>query len=235
MMKRLAYKEQQYVRPGHAVGLVLLQTDEVLENEIRKLLPVETTLFHSRVPSGAEVTAETLAGMEAEIPRSVSLFPPGGNPGVVAYCCTSGSTVIGEANVSKAVHSVLPGVHVTNPLTAVKANLAALGVKRLGLLTPYEPHVSQAMADNLESAGFEITSFGSFYEKEEARVTRISAESILAAIRDIGSGDQCDAVFASCTNLRTADILQEAARSIGKPVISSNSALAWHIRQLLSE
>jgi maleate isomerase len=163
----------------------------------------------------------------------VSLFPPAGKLGVVAYCCTSGSTVIGENNVAKAVHSVLPDVKVTNPLMAVKANLIASGAKRIGLLTPYEPHVSQAMADHLTDNGFEISSFGSFYEKEEAKVTRISAASILAAVDEIGSGNQCDAVFASCTNLRTADILKEAEKRIGKPVISSNSALAWHINQLL--
>lgn len=234
-MKRLNYSEQEYVKPGTAVGLVLLQTDEVLENEIRQMLPDGVALFHSRVPSGDEVTAETLAKMEAEIPRSVALFPPKGELGIVAYCCTSGSTVIGETNVAKAVHSILPNVKVTNPLTAVKANLAALGAKRIGLLTPYEPHVSHAMADNLTDHGFEITSFGSFYEKEEAKVTRISAASILEAVEEIGAGDQCDAVFASCTNLRTADILEEATKRIGKPVISSNSALAWHIRHLLEQ
>jgi maleate isomerase len=234
-IKKLNYSEQEYVKAGKSVGLVLLQTDEVLENEIRQMLSGIVSLYHSRVPSGDEVTAETLAKMEAEIPRAVSLFPPGGKLGVVAYCCTSGSTVIGEANVTKAVHSVLPGVKVTNPLSAVKANLTALGAKRIGLLTPYEPHVSQAMADHFKGHGFEITSFGSFYEKEEAKVTRISQASILEAIEEIGSGDQCDAVFASCTNLRTVDLLEEAANRIGKPVISSNSALAWHIIELINE
>ncbi len=231
-MQKLDYSETEFVKQGSAIGLVLLQTDEVLENEIRSMLPGDAVLYHSRVPSGDEVTAETLAKMEAEIPYAVKLFPPAGALGVVAYCCTSGSTVIGEKEVEAAVHSVLPDVKVTNPLAAVKANLKALGAKRIGLLTPYEPHVSEAMAENLTADGFEITSFGSFYEKEEAKVTRISTASVLAAIETIGSGNQSDAVFASCTNLRTAHLLEEAAQRIGKPVISSNSALAWHIKQL---
>ncbi|MGB7336465.1 MAG: Asp/Glu racemase [Salaquimonas sp.] len=232
---KLKYVEQTYVPIGKAVGLILLQTDEVLENEIRSFLPEKMVLFHSRVPSGDEVTTETLAKMEAEIPRATSLFPPAGDLAVVAYCCTSGSTVIGEDKVAAAIHSVRPNVKVTNPLTAVKANLHHVDAKRIGLLTPYEPHVSEAMAQHFKISGFEITSFGSFYEKEEAKVTRISQASILDAIVAIGSGDQCDAVFASCTNLRTAEILAEASRRIGKPVISSNSALAWHISGLLSE
>jgi len=231
-MQKLSYSEEVYSPKGAAIGLILLQTDEVLENEIRSMLPSGSTLFHTRVPSGDEVTAETLARMEAEIPAATRLLPPAGGLGVVAYCCTSGTTVIGEDKVAAAVHSVLPDVKVTNPLSAVKARLRHLGTKRIALLTPYEPQVSEAMADHLAREGFEITRFGSFYEKEEAKVTRISQSSILEAIAAIGTGDHCDAVFASCTNLRTASLLDEAAKRIGKPVISSNSALAWHISTL---
>jgi len=232
-MKQLSYTTQSYDPPASGIGLILLQTDEVLENEFRQFLKAAKSVFHTRVPSGDEVTAETLAQMEAEIPAATRLLPPAADMGVIAYCCTSGSTVIGEDKVATAIHSVRPGVAVTNPLTAVKAKLRDLGAKRVGLLTPYEPQVSQAMADHLENEGFEISSFGAFGEKEEAKVTRISQASILEAIETIGSDDQCDCVFASCTNLRTADLLDEAASRIGKPVISSNSALAWHIGQLL--
>ena len=232
-MQKLTYSSQTYYPAGTAIGLILLQTDEVLENEIRQMLPEPAVIYHTRVPSGKEVSSETLAAMEAEIPVAVRLLPAAGGMGVIAYCCTSGSTVIGETNVAAAIHSVLPNIKVTNPLSAVKAYLTHLGAKHIGLLTPYEPQVSQALADHLESKGFEISSFGSFYEKEEAKVTRISRQSILDAIQQIGSGDQCDVVFASCTNLRTLDLLDEAAQKIGKPVISSNSALAWHIGELL--
>ncbi len=232
-MQKLQYSSQSYYPESTAIGLVLLQTDEVLESEIRKLLPAESVIYHTRVPSGTQVTNETLAKMEAEIPAAVRLLPPASSMGVIAYCCTSGTTVIGEDKVAAAMHSVFPDVKVTNPLSAVKAYLNHLGAKRIGLLTPYEPQVSQTMSDHLQAHGFEISSFGSFYEKEESKVTRISQQSILDAIEQIGSGDQCDAVFASCTNLRTVDLLQQASEKIAKPVVSSNSALAWHISELL--
>ena len=232
-MQKLHYSRQTYYPDGTAIGLILLQTDEVLENEIRQLLPADSVIYHTRVPSGEQVTSETLAAMEAEIPAAVGLFPPASSMGVIAYCCTSGTTVIGEDKVEAAIHSIFPDVKVTNPLSAVKANLNHLGAKRIGLLTPYEPQVSQAMSDHLQAHGFEITSFGSFYEKQESKVTRISQQSILEAIEQVGLGDQCDAVFASCTNLRTIDLLDKASQKIGKPVISSNSSLAWHIGEML--
>ncbi len=233
-MKHVTYTSAVFHQPFSSLGLVVLQTDETLEEEFRGWLPEGVALFHSRVPNATEVTTETLCAMEAEIPRAVELFPHHAHIGTVAYACTSGATVIGEAEVAAAVRRALPNVAVTNPLTAVKARLNDLDARRIGLLTPYVPEVSQAMIDNLEGDGFSVTSSASFFEAEDPNVARISNESVLKAMLDVGH-EECDVVFASCTNLRTAGVLDEAQRILGKPVVSSNSALMWHMLQLRSQ
>ena len=230
-MAQFDYQKSQYVAPRSALGLIVLQTDEVIESEVRRQTPLDIPMFVSRVPSGLEVTHETLSQMETEIPAAARLLPEAGNIGVVAYGCTSGATIIGEDNVTDAVRSVLPDVQVTNPLTAVKARLTDLGAHRIGLLTPYIPTVSQAMIDHLQTNGFEIASAGSFFEIEEQNVTRIDAASIINAALTI-SNPYCDAVFASCTNLRTLELHAELEDRLGKPLVSSNSALAWHMKKL---
>ena len=48
------------------------------------------------------------------------------------------------------------------------------------------------------------------------------------AIVDVNNSSN-EAVFASCTNLKTFNIINEAEKSIKKPVISSNLALAWNM------
>ena len=88
-------------------------------------MPPEAALYHSRVPSDPEVTAETLARMEAALPAAVSLLPPV-DFNVVGYGCTSGATIIGEPGVERAVHSVRPGVAVTNPAPALGGRSAAV-------------------------------------------------------------------------------------------------------------
>ncbi len=162
-MRRYDYRREEYHKPGSAPGLIVLQTDEVLESECRATLQADVPLYHTRVPSSLDVTQDTLALMEAEIPAAARLLPAAAGIGVVAYACTSGTTVIGETGVERAIHSVMPGVAVTNPLTAAKARLNHLGAKRFGLLTPYEPDVSRAMMEHFESHGFEIAMAGSIY------------------------------------------------------------------------
>jgi maleate isomerase len=218
-------------------GLIILQADEVIEGEFPRLLSAplgagSLYLHYTRVPSGHEVTSESLAEMEAALPAAVRLLPLGAPFDVVAYACTSGATVIGEERVAEIVRAVRPGVAVTNPLTAAKAALTALGVRRLGFVTPYVAEVSSAMRGNLAASGFETVAFGSFEVAAEDVVARMSPESILEAIVSVGEAAACDGVFAACTNLRAAGIIEAAEAQLGKPVITSNQALAWHMLRL---
>ena len=72
----------------------------------------------------------------------------------------------------------------------------------------------------------------SFAQSDDFTVARISAESILDAVLQIGARDECDGVFVSCTSLRALQIIPTAESKLGKPVITSNQALAWHMARL---
>ncbi len=216
-----------------ALGVIVLQADETVEGELARAFasaPVE--LYHARIPSRPEVTPETLAEMADNLPRAAELLPTAVGLRAIGYACTSGATVIGRDRVAGMIGRHHPGVPSTDPMTAVVAALRHLGVRRIGFLTPYLPEVSLAMRTLLEREGFEIAAFGSFEEPEEHVVANISERSTLAAMIDVGRAPACDAVFASCTNLRTFGILAEAEASLGKPAVSSNLALAWHMLRL---
>ena len=42
----------------------------------------------------------------------------------------------------------------------------------------------------------------------------------------------CRGVILSCTNLRTITVIEQIETACGLPVLSSNQALAWHMREL---
>jgi maleate isomerase len=75
-------------------------------------------------------------------------------------------------------------------------------------------------------------SVGSFGQAEEAVVARISLRSVEEAICEVGKDPEIEAVFASCTNLRTMPVIEACEKRLSKPVISSNLALAWHMMHL---
>lgn len=216
-----------------ALGLIVLETDETIEAEFASIFDAPGVgLFHARIPVAQEITPDTLQEMEAALPTAVSLLPSAFPIDVVGYACTSGATVIGADNISKIVTKLHPAAKTTDPITAVMAALRKVGARRIGLVTPYLAEVSAAMIALLQREGFQVVNFGSFEQQEDATVARISPESIYEAICETGSADDVDAVFVSCTNLRTFDVIERAESRIGKPVISSNQALAWHMLEL---
>ena len=100
------------------IGLLVLESDQTIEAEFRHLtaLPgVET--YHSRLANDTIVTPETLARMEAELPVAAKLLPRYLGLKALAYGCTSGSTIIGEARVQQILNAIHPGVPVTNPMS----------------------------------------------------------------------------------------------------------------------
>ncbi|WP_347312317.1 maleate cis-trans isomerase family protein [Defluviimonas sp. SAOS-178_SWC] len=210
-------------------GLIVLPADETLENELRAILPRDgVALYHSRIAMPPKVTPETLAAMERALPAAVSTLPEI-DFDVIGYGCTSGATVIGPEGVARAVQSVRPGAQVADPVSAVMAAARHLGARRIGFVSPYVESVSAAMRRLLEANGFEIAGFGSFMESDDRVVARITPEATLAAIEKVAAMAPADAVFVSCTNLRVAGIAEEAERRIGRPVLSSNLALAWQM------
>ncbi|MEO1918680.1 MAG: Asp/Glu racemase [Paracoccaceae bacterium] len=216
-----------------ALGLIVLETDETIEAEFRALFNQPGIgLFHARIPVAQEITPETLPEMEAALPAAVGLLPSAFPMDVIGYACTSGATVIGADNISRMVTQIFPNAKTTDPITAVMAALEHLGMRRIGLVTPYVEDVSAAMINLLQRNGFEVVNFGSFEQKEDAIVARISPDSIYNAVCDIGAADNVEAVFVACTNLRTFDVIERAEERIGRPVVSSNQALAWHMAEL---
>lgn len=232
IVDKLDFSKQDYNAKRSCAGLIVLQTDEVVETEVRAWLPERIILYHTRIANQDNIRKETLLKMRDQIPSVCAMFPSHAPISVVAYCCTSGATVIGEAIVEQYVQKVFPDAKVTNPITAVKAQLDHLNLKNIGLLTPYIPSVTQAMSVHLTEHGFNIVSAASFYEEHDFNVCRISSQSIETAVEHIAKQNKCEAIFASCTNLRTLNILDSMSKQHGIPVISSNAALAWHIAEL---
>ncbi|WP_298836821.1 aspartate/glutamate racemase family protein [uncultured Roseobacter sp.] len=212
------------------LGLIVLKTDETIEQDFRRLFRTpETSLFVTRIPSGADVTPETLCAMRQALPDAANLLPGAAEFDVIGYCCTSGATLIGPETVAQLVHEHARVRTVTNPLTAALAACKAVAAQSVSIVSPYIAPVATPIREAFERGGLTVPATLSFGEEEEERVARIDPGSIHAAALEVASRAPCDAVFLSCTNLRTLDIIHDLEDRLGLPVLSSNQVLAWHM------
>lgn len=234
LIEELPFQTDDGLGQAARIGLIVLQTDQTVEHEFATFFHQDgIALYHARIPNAMEVTPDTLRQMERDLPKSAALLPEQFKFDAIGYCCTSGATMIGEDRVADIIHQVHPAAHISNPITACKAALNALGLKKIALVTPYPPSVTLEMQFNLQAVGIQINAVASFNQSDDFTVARITQQSILDAICEVGVRDDCDGVFVSCTSLRALSVIAEAEAYLGKPVISSNQALIWHLMRLV--
>lgn len=230
-MDRAPYRLSETTLPR--LGLIVLQVDETIEDDMRRLIPWDRARLHiTRIPSGADLNTDTIAQMERDLPAAAGLLPQAVDFDAVGYGCTSGATLIGPARVGELVQSRIRTRAVTNPMSAALAAFDAADIRSIGIVSPYVESVSTPLTQAFENAGISVAATLSFGEEVEARVARINPDSIRDATRALGCQSGVDAVFLSCTNLRTLDILDGLAADLDRPVLSSNQVLGWHMMRL---
>ncbi|CAB1060047.1 hypothetical protein D1BOALGB6SA_4812 [Olavius sp. associated proteobacterium Delta 1] len=220
---------------GHRarIGIIALPDDQTIEHELRMIFDLPgVACFVNRLPCDATISPDSLKAMESEILRAASLILPDLSVDVMAFGCTSGSLFIGSKKVHELIHKAHTHTVCTTPIEAATAALEALKARRIALITPYADEINQRLREHLRLNRFEVPAMGSWNEPVDAKVGRISPESIREAVVDLGRSDRVDTVFISCTNLRALSILEELENELDKPVISSNQALGWHCLRL---
>ena len=125
-----------------------------------------------------------------------------------------------------------PITQVSDPLSAAITALRALNVTRVGIVSPYIASVAAPIRAGFEAADFMVPDMLGFGEEVEARVARIAPASICAAAHALAARAELDAVFLSCTNLRTLEVIPTLEAELSLPVLSSNQVLGWHMAGL---
>lgn len=224
--------ELEDIAPGGRIGLIALATDYNSETDLRRILPAGVELFTNRVLNANPLTLENLRAMTGDVTRAAAGILPARGVHVMIYGCTSGTAAIGEAELDARIQAAQPGVPSTNPIAAAKAALDAFAAGRISVLTPYTDAVNDELAARFREQGFEVLNIDGFGMDDDIEMTEIPPAAIHAAALQVCRPD-ADALFISCTAMRAAGVVEAVERDLGKPVVTSNQALAWHALELL--
>ena len=221
------------VAPRAAIGLVVLASDQTMEHEFRRILRQDGVAFYeSRLFNDNDITPATLRAMQSRIAPAADLILPSMRLDVVAFGCTSAAMELGEETVFEELRKVRPGSRYTTPITGALAAFATLGLRRIAVLTPYSKTINEGVRAYIEKRGVAVTALGTFERIDDRDAARISTASIRDAALTAASRPEVDGVFVSCTSLRVAEIAAEVEAACGKPLLSSNLAMAWHCLRL---
>ncbi|MFC6639273.1 hypothetical protein [Sulfitobacter sediminilitoris] len=121
------------------LGLVVLQSDETLEYDMRRLLPEDVELLVSRVASGTELSTDMIAAMEGRLTDAANLLPRDAVISAVGYGCTSASAQIGSARVAELIKRGFPRRMSRTRPPRLLPHAARLGLAGLVWSAPISP------------------------------------------------------------------------------------------------
>jgi maleate isomerase len=142
-------------------------------------------------------------------------------PLVVAFACASGSFVHGAEGERMLAQSILgagaPAATTTSG--ALLESLALLDVRRVAVVTPYIDSVTERLLSFLGERGIEVVSSVGLGLLNH--IWKVGYSEVVAAVSAVDR-PEAEAVFISCTNVPTYDIIAPLERMLGKPVLTAN-------------
>ena len=207
---------------------VIAPFDLALERELWRWAPLEVSLHLARTPYEPVPVSLEMAELVSERRHLVAATRDvlHVEPEVVAYLCTSGSFIKG-IGYEKTLRDAICDAGAPCAVTTSGALLEAvrdLELTRISVITPYDEQLTKLLHDFLAEAGTDVVrsthlGLGGGIWKVNYRTI---AERIIAA-----DHPDAQAIFVSCTNLPTYDLIAPLERELGKPVLTANQLTIW--------
>ncbi|WP_034270248.1 maleate cis-trans isomerase family protein [Haloechinothrix halophila] len=207
---------------------VIAPFDLALERELWRWVPIEVSLHLARTPYEPVPVSLDMAHLVsnarhvAAATRDVLHV----EPEVVAYLCSSGSFingVDGEHELRKVICDAGAPDAVTTS-GALAEVLRQLNLRHIAVLTPYVEELTHKLHDFL--AELDVETVSSDHLGLGGGIWRVSYRTIAERIVAADHPD-AEAIFVSCTNLPTFDIIDPLEQWLGKPVLTANQLTMW--------
>jgi len=213
------------------LGFLVPPGNPTTEPEVIRLAPPGVSVHFTRMV--AHGVTGSLDGQEernrtqiAHLDENIALLALV-KPDVVVMAHTATSYTLGMEGERALVERIEreTGIRFITAFGSVVAALRHLGVSRVAAGTPYNEASTRQCKANLEAYGFEVAGIGrlegvtNIYDETPERAYRLGRQVDVPAAQ---------AVFLSGVGMPTIETLQVLEQDLGKPVLSSASAMMWN-------
>ena len=207
---------------------VVAPYDFALDRELWRWVPDDVSLHVTRMPyAPLAVTMEMAVHLSdpALVARGVTDVCAV-SPLVTAYACTSGSFVGGLAGEAALVAAMIdagaPAAVTTSGALLAALRHLELDQDRHGHAVHRRPH--RGLSSFLGEAGVEVVATAGLGLTSD--IWTVPYDVTAGLVRDTDTHD-AEAVFISCTNLPTYDVIAALEAELGKPVLTANQVTIW--------
>lgn len=148
-------------------------------------------------------------------------------PSVIAWNGTSASWLGFDTDVQlcEAI-TARTGIPATSAILSLNRLLAEMGVKRLGLVTPYTQDVQDRIIANYAAIGIETVAERHSGRSDNHSFAEVTEDEISEMCLDVARAKP-DAIAIVCTNMRGPLIAPELEQQTGVPILDSVAFTLW--------
>lgn len=148
-------------------------------------------------------------------------------PSVIAWNGTSASWLGFDTDVQlcKAI-TARTGIPSTSAILSLNRLLAEMGVKRLGLVTPYTKDVQERIIANYAAIGIDTVAERHSGRSDNHSFAEVTEDEIREMCLDVARAKP-DAIAIVCTNMRGPLIAPELEQQTGVPILDSVAFTLW--------
>jgi maleate isomerase len=212
------------------VGIIVPSGNSVSEPQFRMMAPPGVEFFAARLRlerEGPDRYLKMAEGIEDAAGLLADL-----RPSFILFHCTAVSVAggVGFDDQIAARIERSTGCPGGATVSGVVQALHALDARRIALITPYAASTNALEVAFLEGHGFEVTTNVALDTLRERRQQepgewyRIVREHYTT---------EADAVFLSCTAVRTIEVINWLEQDLGVPVVTSNQGALWYVLRRL--
>jgi len=208
-----------------SIGIIVVSVNTILEPELSRAAPEGVDLHFTRARMRSEAPEE-LERMEAEGPAAAELLADAGVD-VIVFACTAASLFRGPGQDQEIVRRIeaATGLPAVATAGAVLQAFRALGMRRIGLGSPYSDRVNEMEERFFRGSGVEVLRAKGLGCRG-GEMAKVPPDQVFQTGREVDTPEG-DGVFLSCTNWPTLSIIPSLEAKLGKPVTSSNQATLW--------
>jgi maleate isomerase len=216
------------------IGLVYIDTGTVMEPECYAMAPEGVTVHSDRMRL-PKVTIEGLTAMmdATEIEDSTARVAKAPVHSIV-FGGTSASFLFGrgyDEQVQARMAKQSNGAPVTTTSSAMLKALSAFGARKVTFVGPYEDRITERGKKFLQENGFEVLNATGMRLVTDKEIGSVSLDRVYEFTRESAHPDS-DAVFISCTGLRTVGAITALEKDLGVPVVTAIQASFWDALRL---
>jgi maleate cis-trans isomerase len=203
----------------------------MMEYETQRMAAAGTSIHVMRIAHTAD-TEENIIWMGTQVPSAAKLLAHA-KVDVICYGCTGGGFIKGPGYDQQVCAEIKAATGITGTTTIVGVTdaLRAFDAKRICVASPYEPWLNEKLRVFLHQSGFEVLDIKGLGTQAHASVRSEEVEDLVCSV----DRPQAQAIFISCTNFGTLDIIESLEQKLGKAVVTSNSASMWKMMRLAGD